>query len=62
MDQNTTLETVLDRALKVLNADDAGRDPEPEDAVELAQAVADLHRWIRIGGALPELWTRKGRL
>jgi hypothetical protein len=58
MDPNATLETMMSLALEILDQDLSTED-KAEWGEELAEAVANLHKWIRNGGSLPKLWEPK---
>lgn len=59
MDINATYQKMLGKSALILVAQDYGDAIDPEDMIELAQAVSDLDEWIRKGGFLPDAWKPK---
>lgn len=62
MDPNATLQLIIDKAARILedHGDDSTGHPyydvNQDDAVELAEAVQNLHTWLIRGGFLPNVW------
>lgn len=56
MDPNETLRIMLARARAIIKAEAHGHVQDPEDALDLAEAVGALDGWIRRGGFLPSAW------
>jgi hypothetical protein len=55
MDPNANLAEQLRLASEISSADE----PDVNDALRLAELVADLHSWIEGGGFLPLAWQRR---
>lgn len=60
MDPDQTLVDVLKYAHNVRNGEEQSSEDIFLDATALAQAVLDLHRWLRDGGFLPLAWCDAG--
>lgn len=56
MDPNANLDEQLRQALRMLEASDEGRDPDPHDALRLAELVYALDEWLCGGGFMPSRW------
>ena len=56
MDPNLTLEVMMARVSRILEANDNEQPVKQEDAVELAESVEALNGWIAKGGFLPTAW------
>lgn len=55
MDPDAALATTLGLVADILIANQLGNPVDPA-ALELAEAVQNLNRWIRDGGFLPTAW------
>lgn len=51
MDPNATLVRIIDLARAHIDSDN-------EDLASLSRAILNLNHWIRVGGFLPNAWTK----
>lgn len=58
MDPDENLEEQLELAESILESVDEEEDPDPDDAVRLAELVVALNDWLVMSGALPRRWKR----
>jgi hypothetical protein len=64
MDPTATLSRVLQAAKAVIEAVETHHTDEPDgviQALELAEAVLDLHLWLSRGGFPPRQWALKSK-
>ena len=62
MDPSETLNRMLQAAKAVVQSVENTSDDQPEvvlQALDLAEAVLELHLWMSRGGFLPRQWARK---
>ena len=59
MDPDAVLKQVLKDARNVLHDYDSEKKLNEQQAVDIANAIVDLHNWLRRGGFIPSLWVVK---